>query len=646
MTEETKKTLKDSTLMRWVILFMVSALMFATYWFQDFYSGLKPLMESQLGITSSQFATMISFTTIANLLGMIIIGGIILDRWGIKLTTVVFGSVAALGGIISALGANDVISSDPGTRLVILTVGRLVFGIGLEITCVLITRTIVKWFKGYELALAMAINMGIGRLGSAIGTAISPEIGNGYVPAAVTLAATLIGVGFILMLIYLIFDMRIDKQLAARNKEAGIVDEEEPFRFDDLKKLFTNKSFLLIAGLCVAFYSAVFPFMQYAPDLLINEYGFSYKLEHNSNEELRQKISEGAEDSQLYQNVIDKRQERVALQKKASKLFGELKEQLYSVNGSEGEMLEVDPVTLVKKLNPDQLVELQGMITQVKVNQDNYRRINDELNALEEKLTGGSTMTNVMIFLLLFVFGLLFPLLPSNIKSKKGKVLSLGVLSVLFIYFIYSYLDVFALWVKNGPKAAAFLPMGTILFTPIFGRMVDKKGKAASVMLIGAALLIFSHFTFAFIDSTALCYVSLFSLGIAFSLVPAAMWPSVAKIVPERRLGSAYAGMFTIQNYGLFIFFKGIGTVLDKVNPKVVESTQTIRSVMKSVGVPNGQISDNIQYLRNVGQIQPYNYTIPVTLFIACGVIAIFLALQLKKTSKEMGYGLEEPTNS
>ena len=202
--------MRDVTPMRWFILFLVSGLMFATYWFQDFYSGLKPLMETQLGITSTQFGTMISATTYANLIGMIILGGIILDKWGIRLTVMIFGSVAVLGGLISALGTGDVLSSDPDTRLLIMTIGRIFFGIGLEITCVIITRTIVKWFKGYELALAMAINMGFGRLGSTIGQAISPDIGGGVVAPAVTFAATLIFIGFILYIIYLIFDVKID----------------------------------------------------------------------------------------------------------------------------------------------------------------------------------------------------------------------------------------------------------------------------------------------------------------------------------------------------------------------------------------------------------------------------------------------------
>lgn len=535
MTEKIKQTLCDSVFSRWIVLFMVSGLMFATYWFQDFYSGLKPLMETQLGITSSQFATIISFTTIANLIGMIILGGIILDKWGIKITTIVFGSIAVLGGIISAIGANDVLSTDPGTRLLIMTIGRVVFGIGLEVTCVLITRTIVKWFKGYELALAMAINMGIGRLGSTIGPAISPEIGGGNVPMAVTLAATLICIGFILILIYLIFDIKIDKQLKEQ-KESEV--QEEPFRFDDLKKLFTNKSFLLIAGVCVAFYSAVFPFMQYAPDLLINKFGFTYKLAESN------------------------------------------------------------------------------------------------------------TLISVLIFVIFFIFGLSFSLIPSYIKQKKGKILSFILTLAAFIIFIYIFKDTLSLWIKNGPKTAAFLPLGTILFTPIFGKYVDTKGKATSLMLIGATLLIFSHAIFAFVPIVFFSYIALFALGIAFSLVPAAMWPSVAKIIPERRLGTAYAAMFTIQNWGLFLFFGGIGIVLDKVNPKVVEKIQSVRASLASQGFSNLEISEKIQAMQQAGEIAPKDYTLPISLFLICGIAAIFLAIKLKKVSAKEGYGLELPSNS
>ena len=94
------KTLRDSSALRWIVLVLLSALMFSTYWFQDFFSGLKGLMESELGFTSEEFGRLIGLTTIANMFGMIIVGGIILDKWGIRLAGLVFGGLAAVGGEI------------------------------------------------------------------------------------------------------------------------------------------------------------------------------------------------------------------------------------------------------------------------------------------------------------------------------------------------------------------------------------------------------------------------------------------------------------------------------------------------------------------------------------------------------------------
>jgi len=546
MTGQIKQTLRDSAPMRWFILVLISILMFATYWFQDFFSGLKPLMESQLGITPSQFGTLIGLTTIANILGMVIVGGMILDKWGIRLTAFVFGSVATIGGVLVALGANDVFSSDPGTRLKIMIAGRIIFGVGLETTCVLITRTIVKWFKGYELALAMAINMGIGRLGSALGTALSPDIANFDAPRAVTFAASLIAFGFILYIIYLIFDVRIDKQMKAADEEAGVVEEEEEFQFSDLGKLLTNKAFLLIAFLCVAFYSAVFPFMQYAPDLLVNKFGFSYNL----------------------------------------------------------------PAT-----------------------------------ARQLTLFGSDILGNLSIYLGLFFFGVCFPLVPSNLKEKSHKIASIVIMGILFFLFIWIFKDILGAWLQNGPKAAALIPMGTIMFTPIFGKLVDSKGKAASLMIIGAVLLIFAHITLSVLNSRALGYMGLFSLGIAFSLVPAAMWPSVAKIVAEHRLGTAYATMFTIQNWGLGAFFWGIGKVADVTNPEVVEKMQAIRNKYMAQGLSNVEIGKKVEELRVAGELPIYDYTIPILMLVGLGIISIFLAFMLLKESREKDIGLERPSN-
>ena len=514
--EADAKTLRDSIALRWIVLVLLSALMFATYWFQDFFSGLKGLMESELGFTSEEFGRLIGLTTIANMFGMIIVGGIVLDKWGIKLAGLVFGGLAAVGGGITAMASAGVFGQDHGTMLTMMIIGRIMFGSGLEITCVVATRTIVKWFKGYELALAMAINVGIARLGSALGIAVSPDIANGHVSPAVTFAATLIGLALILFLVYTFFDKKLDKQKAGLTSES--IDEEE-FRFADLIKLATNPSFIYIALLCVSFYAAVFPFIQYAPDMLVNKFGFTYVLPDDP-----------------HSNII---------------------------------------------------------------------------------LFGSKAFGNSSIYIALFIFGIAFSLVPSNIKARTNKNISMAIIFVVFILFILLLKDTFRLWFSNGPKTASLIPLGTILFTPIFGNYIDKKGRGASLMILGSLLLIFAHISLSLFSVRILAYLGLFSLGIAFSLVPAAMWPSVAKIVPENRLGTAYASMFTVQNWGLGLFFWGIGAVLDLANKQ------------------------NLGAIR-AGQMN-YNYTIPIFILVICGIVSIFLAYKLKAADKKQGYGLELP---
>ncbi len=543
MTETIKKTLKDSAAIRWLVLILISGLTFGTYWFQDFFSGIKPLMITEMGITSSQFGTLIQWTTWANVFGMIIIGGIILDNWGIKRTGIVFGLLATVGAALTAVGAAGTFTTTTESQLWVMMIGRLLFGSGLEVVCVIAMRTIVKWFKGYELALAMAINMGFGRLGSTLGQALSIDIGNGVVSPAVNFAATLIGIGLLMFLIYIIFDVKLNNQL----KEQTVEGEEEKFRFSDLVKLITNRSFIFIALLCVTFYSAVFPFMQYAPDLLINKFNFSYDLPESAT------------------------------------------------------------VTIM----------------------------------------GSKALGNLAIYLGLFIFALAITLVPSNIEKKKNKILSVGIILGIFVLFIYVFSDTFGMWLKNGPKTASFIPLGSILFTPIFGKIVDNKGKAASLMILGSLLLIFAHIALSVLNNVVLGYLGLLSLGIAFSLVPAAMWPSVSKIVAENRLGTAYATMFTIQNWGLNAFFKGIGWVLDKANPDIVAQIESARESLEAQGLSKLEISKILQEMQIVsGEIPPFNYTIPILMLVGLGIIALFLAFMLKKADVKQGYGLELPSGA
>jgi MFS family permease len=157
---------------------------------------------------------------------------------------------------------------------------------------------------------------------------------------------------------------------------------------------------------------------------------------------------------------------------------------------------------------------------------------------------------------------------------------------------------------------------GTIIFTPLFGWFADNKGKSASIMIFGSLLLIFVHLSLSLTRMTP--YIPMFLLGIAFSLIPAAMWPSVAKIVDESRLGTAYGLMFSIQNLGLWAFPILIGVVLDRSNPGV-----TAELVAKGEAV--------------------YNYTNPILMLSALGIFGLVFAFLLRREDKTSGYGLEQP---
>lgn len=159
-------------------------------------------------------------------------------------------------------------------------------------------------------------------------------------------------------------------------------------------------------------------------------------------------------------------------------------------------------------------------------------------------------------------------------------------------------------------------PLGAAAITPFLGNFLDHKGKGASMMILGAILMIVCHLTFAFVvpatQSVIITYIAIILLGISFSLVPAAMWPSVPKLIDNKLLGSAYALIFWIQNIGLYAFPMIIGSVLAACNPGVNDPTKL-------------------------------DYTIPMCLFASLGVLALFLGIYLKVLDKRGGYGLEEP---
>jgi hypothetical protein len=463
MTEAIKNTLRESKAARWFALGLVAFTMLAAYFFVDMMAPLQSLLEKKYAWEPDTYGFFSGSEYMLNVLGFLIISGIILDKMGIRFTGMTAASTMLIGGLIKYYGLTDYFNnggfgfeffnsfwvSMPASAKV-ASIGYAIFGIGVEMAGITISKTIVKWFRGKELALAMGMEMATARLGASIAFFFSSSIAGagstGEDPIkSIWFGLGLLSIGFLTFLTYLFMDLKLDKQDTEHQSE----EPAEEFRLSDLAKILTNRGFLLISLLCVLFYCGVFPFLKYAVNMMQNRLGIS-------------------------------------------------------------------------------------------------------------NLAAG------------YISGL--------------------------------------------------LPVGTIILTPIIGNFLDRKGKGATMMIWGAALLTIAHLTFALAPlNMALAIISIMVLGVAFSLVPASMWPSVPKIVEDRYLGSAYALVFWIQNIGLFIIPWLIGIVLKAVNPGVAERIQA-----GEIGVT-------------------YNYTVPMLIFAGLGMAAIFLGYLLKREDKRMNYGLELP---
>ena len=455
--ETITNTLRDSKAARWTALAVVAFTMLCGYWLTDVMAPLKPMLEKELLWNSAEYGFFTSAYGWFNVfLMMLILGGIILDKMGVRFTGVMSTTIMVLGTAIK-YWAISTHSLDGQTLLgmkaqvVMAGFGFAIFGVGVETAGITVSKIIVKWFKGKEMALAMGLEMATARIGTTMAMVTSVPIARalGGVSKPILVCLIMLCIGMISFIVYTFMDKKLDKSIADELVRSESKESEESFSIKDIWFIITNKGWWYIALLCVLFYSAVFPFLKYAADLMVNKFG-------------------------------------------------------------------VDP-------------ELAGIIP-------------------------------------------------------------------------------------------GMLPFGTMILTPLFGNLYDRKGKGASIMIIGALLLIFVHamFSIPFLRATPIAIVLIIILGIGFSLVPSAMWPSVPKIIPEKQLGTAYALIFWVQNIGLMGVPALIGWVLNKY---CITGT----------------------YLIDGSPVPSYNYTLPMIIFTSFGVIALVFALLLKAEDKKKGYGLEMP---
>ena len=536
MTEQINKTLRDSAAARWTALLLLSLAMFCSYIFVDILSPIKDLMLSQRGWDSTAFGTMQSSETFLNVfVFFLIFAGIILDKMGVRFTALLSGAVMLTGALIKyyaisesfigsgletwftenlnyvplfeQLGVSPFYEGMPASAK-LAAIGFMLFGCGTEMAGIMVSRGIVKWFKGKEMALAMGSEMAFARLGVATCMIFSPFFakfgGSIDVSRSVAFGVVLICIAVMMFVAYFFMDKKLDSQTGEAE------EQEDPFKLSDLGQILSSMGFWLVSLLCVLNYSAIFPFQKYAVNML------------------------------------------------------------------------------------------QCNLTFTPVDKDSFWASTEV------------TIIQYGIMLVVAVTAFMFNFMKK--KNVKFSVLLVSILSLIG----YCYMGYMR---QSAESIFAVFPLLAVGITPILGSYVDHKGKAATMLILGALLLISCHLTFAFvlpafkgnaIGGVVVAYLTILVLGASFSLVPASLWPSVPKLVDPKIIGSAYALIFWIQNIGLWLFPLVIGKVLDNSNVGITDPTK-------------------------------YDYTNPLLMLAGLGVAALVIGFILKIVDKKKGLGLELP---
>lgn len=280
MTEQLKLKLNDSKATRWGALVIVAFTMMAAYYVNDVVAPLKTMLESDLAWTSSDFGFFTGAYSFLNVFFLMLIwGGLILDRFGIrftgKLSTILMvGGTALEYYAMTALAGNETMILGYKAGVFVASAGYSIFGVGAEVAGITVSKIIAKWFKGKELATAMGVQVALARIGSQAGYAVSIPLARAFgISAPVMVGLVLLVGGLIAFFAFSVMDKKLDKQMQAAAIESGKEEDTEKFSFKDVKAILVNPGFWLIALLCVLFYSCVFPFQKFASELMTSKYG-------------------------------------------------------------------------------------------------------------------------------------------------------------------------------------------------------------------------------------------------------------------------------------------------------------------------------------------------------------------------------------
>ena len=278
-----KNTLRDNRWVCWLVLACLVVPMFASYFFDDMFSSLSELFKHpeslELGWNMADYGFYASGYSFLCIWGGLIICGALLDKFGVRLVGSIFVGMMVFGAALVTFAISA--GFEPKTSLRVAYIGCMLFGLGSEIAGVSVTRSIAKWFKGRNMALAMGLQLAIARFGTATAILIAPMIvkqkavGEFYTLAETNRPAliglSVLAVGAILWAVFVALDARFDREAGTSDKVETA--EEDKFRFSDIWKVLSNPRFLMIAVLCVTFYCCVIRFKKFGVSILLPLFG-------------------------------------------------------------------------------------------------------------------------------------------------------------------------------------------------------------------------------------------------------------------------------------------------------------------------------------------------------------------------------------
>ncbi|UCF04479.1 MAG: MFS transporter [bacterium] len=250
---------KEKQWFRWLVLLIVSMVMFGSYYIYDALSPINDYIQRDMGLDNARFGMLFSFYAIPNLFLTLIFAGFLIDRIGVRKAGTIYAFLILLGSFITSIGA--------GASFMTMLIGRMVFGFGSEATLLVTNKVIARWFRGKELGFAFGLNITVMRLGTVLAMNSAAQVAErtGTYRWSIWVSTIIMLVCFVFFLIYVVIDRRTE--------EAKGGGDEEKIVLGDIFKI--GPAFWMISLLCLTYYSAVFPFTNHAPRFLQVKWGLS-----------------------------------------------------------------------------------------------------------------------------------------------------------------------------------------------------------------------------------------------------------------------------------------------------------------------------------------------------------------------------------